>query len=122
MNSGKIQLIILSGLISSLIIFPCDAQQQIPLPLGKLSPETGLLLKDSAIIQLIQYSSGDRAFDYVSQLALWDRDQASEGYTRAAEWVVGKALEFGLEKVTIERFPCDGRSNIMVRLWILNGR
>lgn len=108
MNSGKIQLIILSGLISSLIIFPCDAQQQIPLPLGKLSPETGLLLKDSTIVQLIQYSSGDRAFDYVSQLALWDRDQASEGYTRAAEWVVGKALEFGLEKATIERFPCDG--------------
>ena len=109
MNPVKIHLLLLSGLISSLIILPGAAQQQISTPLGQLSPRTGLLLKDSTVIQLIQNSSGDRAFDFVSQLALWDRDQASEGYTRASEWVVRKAGEFGLEKVTVERFPCDGK-------------
>jgi hypothetical protein len=109
MNSGKIHLFLLSGLISILITLPGVAQQLICSPLGQLSPRTGLLLKDSTIIQLIQNSSGDLAFDYVSQLALWDRGQASEGYTRAAEWVVRKAGEFGLEKVTLERFPCNGK-------------
>ena len=108
MKQCKIKFFVLSGVISSLIVLPCEAQQQIGSPLGQFSPETGLLIKDSTVIHLIQYSSGDKAFDYVSQLALWDRDQASDGYTRAAEWVVGKAREFGLEKVTLERFPCDG--------------
>lgn len=85
------------------------AQQNLSSPVGCLSPQTGLLLKDDVIIRLIQNSSGDQAFDYVSQLALWDREQASEGFTRSAEWVVKKAMEFGLEQVTTERFPCDGK-------------
>ena len=86
-----------------------EAQQQPSSPVGPLSPRTGLLLKDGVIIRLIQTSSGDRAHDYVSQLALWDRNQVSEGYSRAAEWVSQKAKDFGLEQVTIERFPSDGK-------------
>ncbi len=86
-----------------------QAPQSPASPLGPLSQRTGLLLKDDVIVQLIQASSGDRAHDYVSRLALWDRGQVSEGYTRAAEWVVEKAKEFGLEQVVMERFPSDGK-------------
>jgi hypothetical protein len=86
-----------------------EDQRELFSSMGQLSPRTGLLLKDDVIIRLIQTSSGDQASDYVSQLSLWDREQASEGFTRAAEWIVQKASEFGLEQVTIERFPCDGK-------------
>lgn len=85
------------------------SQESLPSPLGSLSARTGLLLRDEATIKLIQTSSGDLAHDYVSQLALWDRSQYTPGYDRAAEWVVGKAKEFGLEQVEIERYPSDGK-------------
>jgi len=86
-----------------------DAQKPPASPLGPLSPRTGLLLKDDVIVRLIQTSSGDRAHDYVSRIALWDREQVSEGFARAAEWVAQKARESGLEQVAIERFPADGK-------------
>ncbi|OGD21104.1 MAG: hypothetical protein A2W03_00865 [Candidatus Aminicenantes bacterium RBG_16_63_16] len=86
-----------------------QAQKPPASPLGSISPRTGLLLNDDVVVRLIQASSGDRAHDYVSRLALWSREQVSEGFTRAAEWVVEKAKEFGLERVAIERFPSDGK-------------
>jgi hypothetical protein len=61
------------------------------------------------LVRLIQTSSGDLAHDYVSEIALWDRNQVTEGYTGAAEWVSQKAKGFGLEQVAIERFPSDGK-------------
>jgi Peptidase family M28 len=97
------------GIILFLASGQGKVQEQLGSPLGALSPRTGLLLKDDIIIKLIQASSGDRAFDYVSHIALWDREQASEGFARAAEWVAEKAKEFSLDGVAIERFPCDGK-------------
>ena len=88
---------------------PGVSQQKAASPLGGLSARTGLLLKDGAVIRLIQASSGDRAYDTVSQLALWDRSQATEGYSRAAAWIAQRAKDFGLEKVSTERFPSDGK-------------
>jgi|GEM_PF-76197 len=105
----------------SLATWQAEAQQQPSPPLGPPSPRTGLLLKDDVIIRLIQTSSGDRAFDFVSHITLWHRVQAAEGYTRAAEWVSQKAKEFGLEQVSIERFPTDGKieyfGNVMPPEW-----
>ena len=105
----------------SVATWQAEAQQQPAPPLGPLSPRTGLLLKDDVIIRLIQASSGDRAFDFVSHITLWHRLQVSEGYTRAAEWVSQKARDFGLEQVGIERFPTDGKieyfGNVMPPLW-----
>jgi hypothetical protein len=109
MNSRKIQLLLLSGFMICQTILQGQAQPGPSSPFGTLSPGTGLLLKDDAVMRLIQTSSGDQAFDYVSQLALWDREQVSEGFARAADWVVQKASESGLEQVIIEHFPCDGR-------------
>jgi hypothetical protein len=101
--------ILLCGLLVFLASWQGVAQQPPAAPLGQLSPRTGLMLKDGILIRLIQTSSGDLAHDYVSQIALWDRNQVSEGYSRAAEWVSQKAKDFGLEQVTIERFPSDGK-------------
>jgi hypothetical protein len=84
-------------------------QEQASSPLGSFSPKTGLLIKDDVTVKLIQTSSGDLAHDYVSQLALWDRSQYTPGFDRAADWVAGKAKEFGLEEVEIERYPSDGK-------------
>lgn len=105
----RFTLIFLCGLFVLLASWPGVAQQQPSSPLGPPSPRTGLLLKDGILVRLIQSSSGDLAHDYVSQIALWDRNQVSEGYSRAAEWVSQKAKDFGLEQVTIERFPSDGK-------------
>ena len=101
--------ILACGLFVFLAFGHDSAQKPSASPLGLLSPRTGLLLKDDVVVRLIQTSSGDRAHDYVSRIALWNRDQVSEGFTRAAEWVAGKAKEFGLEQVAIERFPADGK-------------
>ncbi len=105
-------------------IWQAEAQQQPSSPVGPLSPRTGLLLKDDVVVLVIQSSSGDRAYDYVSQLALWHRLQVSEGYARAAEWVSQKAQDFGLEQVGIERFPTDGKieyfGNVMPPQWKVN--
>jgi len=105
----RLTMILLCGLFVLLAFWHGEAQQQPSSPLGPLSPRTGLLLKDGILIRLIQTSSGDLAHDYVSQLALWDRNQVSEGFSRAAEWISQKAKDFGLEQVMIERFPSDGK-------------
>jgi hypothetical protein len=78
-------------------------------PLGPISARTGLLLRDDVVIDLIQRSSGDRAWDDVARLALGDRSQVSEGFSRAAEWMSDQARHLGLEDVQIERFPSDGK-------------
>jgi len=97
------------GFLLFVAFWPGGAQQAPPSPLGPVSARTGLLLTDGAIIRLIGASSGDLAYDHVSQLAQWHRVQASEDYTRAAEWMAGKAEKYGLERVSIERFPSDGK-------------
>jgi hypothetical protein len=102
-------MILLCGLFVFLAYGHGAAQKPAASPLGSLSPRTGLLLKEDVVVRLVQTSSGDRAHDYVNHIALWDREQVSEGFTRAAEWVVEKAKEFGLEQVALERFPSDGK-------------
>lgn len=98
------------GLLIALALWPCGAQQAPPSPLGPVSARTGLLLTDRAIVRIIGASSGDLAYDHVTQLAQWHRIQASDDYTRAAEWMAGKAKEAGLESVSIESFPSDGKT------------
>jgi Peptidase family M28 len=97
------------GLFILLAVGQVDKPKPPASPLGPLSPRTGLLLKDDVVVRLIQTSSGDRAFDYVTHIAHWHRIQAAPGFAQAAEWVSQKAKEFGLEQVTIERFPSDGK-------------
>jgi len=109
-RSVRLAFVLCWGLFVFLASWQGEAQQQPSSPLGPLSPRTGLLLRDGIIIRLIGASSGDLAYDHVSQLARWHRVPASEDYSRAAEWTAGKAGEFGLEHVSIEHFPSDGKT------------
>jgi len=109
-QSVRLAFVLCWGLFAFLASWQGEAQEQPSSPLGPPSPRTGLLLRDGIIIRLIGASSGDRAYDHVSQLARWHRVQASEDYSRAAEWMAGKAGEFGLEHVSIEHFPSDGKT------------
>jgi hypothetical protein len=84
------------------------AQQEPASPLGPLSTRTGLLLTDETTLKLIHNSSGDLAHHYVSQLCQWQRVEASDEYEKAAQWMLSKTKEFGLEDAHIERFPSDG--------------
>lgn len=117
----KVRLLFLS--VAMMIMMPMLAISlaQPVSPLSAPSAKTGLLLTDATTIKLIHNSSGDLAHDYVSQLALWDRSQVTEGFQKAAEWMAQKAHEFGLEQVDIERFPSDGTAkyfgNPTERLW-----
>ncbi|HET9056061.1 MAG TPA: M28 family peptidase [Chitinophagaceae bacterium] len=79
-------------------------------PLGPISPVTGLIIKDDVTRILIHNSSGDRAHNYVQQLALWDRQQNTKEITNAAHWIEAKAKEFGLKNVEIENYLSNGKT------------
>src|SRR5579864_921828 len=107
-NDRNCQMAISKLILSATLIAAGLAQGQPASPLGPPSTRTGLLLTDDATIQLIHTSSGDLAHQYVSQLSMWSRVVGSDQYEKAVDWVAGKAREFGLEEVQIERFPSDG--------------
>lgn len=74
-------------------------------PISWPSKETGLLLKDEITKALIHHSSGDRAYDHVQQLSLWDR--MGPGYGTAINWIRNKMAESGLEEIELEEYPTE---------------
>ena len=66
------------------------------------------LLADAEIRALANEVSGQIAKDTVIELARHHRVQASSGFSHSAEHIAARAKEYGLEQVTIERFPADG--------------
>ncbi|MBC9796720.1 DUF4910 domain-containing protein [Sinomicrobium weinanense] len=79
--------------------------------IDKLSSDTGLILNDSITRLLIHHSSGDRAYNYVQQISLWDRQQNTGKYNDAVDWVKQKAQEFRLEDVEVEKYVADGKTS-----------
>jgi len=72
------------------------------------STEKESILSDKTIRALNNEISGERALDYIRHIALHKRDQASDEYHLAAEWVLKTAKTFGLSDVQIEKYPADG--------------
>lgn len=66
------------------------------------------LLSPAILRALDQELSGTAAKDHVARLAGMHRVPASPGFHEAAEYVVGRAKEYGLEDAHIETFPGDG--------------
>src|SRR5688572_3771152 len=92
-------------------------------PIGSLSQETGLLLKDAVTRMLIHHSSGDRAYDHVKQISMWDRSAEEKSYNEAARWVMNKAEEFGLDDVETENYPTPEETDWVVKkgeLWAVS--
>lgn len=65
------------------------------------------ILSEKTIRALNNEISGELAQDYIRHIGHWRRDQASDEYHLAAEWVAEKAKEFGFGDVHIERYPAD---------------
>ncbi|MBF5041939.1 M28 family peptidase [Aggregicoccus sp. 17bor-14] len=88
-------------LLLPLVLLALPAAAAAPSPLGPISPETGLVLRDDVVRAYIQESSGDRIHDSVARLASQARD-AQGDYARAADWMKGAAEAAGLKDVHLE--------------------
>jgi len=69
-----------------------------------------LILEKSIAEKMPSYCYGDIAKDHIHIISRFDRNQMTEGYHKAAEFIAAKASEYGLEEVKIERFPWDGKA------------
>ncbi|HKV39855.1 MAG TPA: DUF4910 domain-containing protein [Blastocatellia bacterium] len=91
--------------VSFAIAILVSAQVVSSAPLGASS-----LLSEREIHAIAGEVSGLMAKDTVIELSRDHRVQASSGYHKAAEYIAGKAKEYGLEQVQIEKFPADGKT------------
>jgi hypothetical protein len=73
------------------------------------SQDKGVLLSEKVIRALDNEISGERAQDYIRHISQYKRDQASDEYNIAAEWVAKQVKKFGLSNVHIEKYPADGK-------------
>lgn len=87
---------------------PVDVRTPAPSPVGSISPQTGLVLSDDAVVELIQNSSGDIAHQYVARIAQRQRVMGTPEYQAAAEWIAETAKALGLPEVRIEKYLSDG--------------
>lgn len=58
--------------------------------------------------ELLTELSGELAKEYVVNISMFDRIQASEGWDFAANYIIGKLKEFGIKKYGIDSHPSDG--------------
>ena len=65
------------------------------------------ILSEKTIRALNNEISGELAQEYIRYIGHHKRDQASDEYRVAAEWVAEKAKEFGFSDVHIEKYPAD---------------
>lgn len=72
-------------------------------------PKTSLL-PDVQLTRITSEASGILAKDTVIALGRWHRVHASPGFHEAAEYMAGKAREYGLEDAHVELFPADGKT------------
>ncbi|MGE5593437.1 MAG: DUF4910 domain-containing protein [Betaproteobacteria bacterium] len=53
--------------------------------------------------------SGRRALVYASEIARFHRAKGSSDFSRAAQYIREKLVSWGIDRVTIERYPIDGK-------------
>ncbi len=58
--------------------------------------------------ELLTELSGEIAKEYVVNISMFDRIQASEGWDFAANYIIGKLKEFGIKNYGIDSHPSDG--------------
>lgn len=89
----------------------------IPSALAQSTP----FLSDSEIRMLVNEISGDRAFEHIRWMTHWHRRSASEGFFKAADYILEAAKTAGLEDVRFVEQPALGPSYkaITGELWMV---
>lgn len=72
--------------------------------------QTTPFLSDDEIRMLSNELSGDRAFEHIRVLSRWHRNSGTEGFFKAAEYVMQAAKEAGLEDVRFIEQPREGHN------------
>ncbi len=67
------------------------------------------LLSEPVVEALAAELSGDRALETIIEISKNHRTRGSRPFRRAADYIVAKAREAGLEEARVEQFPADGR-------------
>jgi len=87
-----------AGLVVALCPFaPLAAQERPP------------LLSEPVVAALAAGLSGDRAHETIVEISKNHRTRGSRPFRRAADYIVAKAREAGLEEARVEEFPADGK-------------
>jgi aminopeptidase YwaD len=86
-------------MIFLLFAYPSTIQADEPVP--------GLDIEQ--IKSIIDAASGERALNHIRHLSLFHRWFVSDGYKKAARYVLEEAKEMGLDEAAIETFPSDGK-------------
>lgn len=68
------------------------------------------LVSDEVLRALNNEVSGDLAQDYIRNITRYRRDQGSDEYHLAAEWVLQELQRAGLRDAHIETYPADGKT------------
>nr|MBC8186522.1 hypothetical protein [candidate division KSB1 bacterium] len=74
-----------------------------------LYAQESTLLPEALLTEIIHEVSGEKAWWHVNELVLHHRIQPSHEYHKAALYVEGKAKEYGLKNVIIEKYVADGK-------------
>ncbi len=67
------------------------------------------LLSEPVVAALAAELSGDRALETIVEISKNHRTRGSRPFRRAADYIVAKAREAGLEDAQVEQFPADGK-------------
>ncbi|MGK2961756.1 MAG: DUF4910 domain-containing protein [Gemmatimonadaceae bacterium] len=67
------------------------------------------LLSEPVVAALAAGLSGDRAHETIVEISKNHRTRGSRPFRRAADYIVAKAREAGLEEARVEEFPADGK-------------
>ncbi|MFQ6617871.1 MAG: DUF4910 domain-containing protein [Fidelibacterota bacterium] len=60
--------------------------------------------------QVVSEYSGEQALEHIREIARFHRVQATEGFDKAAQYVISKLKEYGIENVRLLRFYSDGKT------------
>ena len=68
-----------------------------------------LALSDPEVAAIAREVNGEKAKQTLEGIVQQHRERGSRGYRTAAEWVAGRARDYGLADVEILQFPADGK-------------
>jgi len=92
------------------ILFPFFIGLFVFMPARAAAQTTEPLLSREELRALNNEISGERAQDYIRDIARFHRLQPSRAYSQAAEWVAEKARVLGFSDIRIEKYPADGET------------